>query len=414
MPQALTEITHGRDRRTRSRLGAVAVAAAVLVGATGYAVLSGGPAGDREGVTLAREWQARSGGQQVLGGERVPGVPSLQRMTHDRITFTVTVAPARPGPNLVRVDTSRAGAGPHAGQHRGKTVLVGTSEDTLVPARPRPGTDGRFAVVDLPPGSGTVLVTHGRDHRVPFAVDTGEQPAGPAWAGPDGPECLATATAVVLATGGPAGRCPSDHLSEDDASALREVVDTLGGRGLTQLAVVRDDSPRGEAAYDVVSESARGQGMEVVDAGQAPTGRSALLVVSGWQTAARELGRVTAVPLRKQPVRSDGTWLAPWLLSPGVVDSTSGAVLPLDFDIRDAGPQRFSDLLTTYLPGQAPTASAYDAWREARGEQAGHTRLYAASRTAFLPRVAGAHAHGTEVAWFPGGTVTPVSGPSAR
>ena len=152
----------------------------------------------------------------------------------------------------------------------------------------------------------------------------------------------------------------------------------------------------------------------MVDADAAPADRSALLVLSGWATAARELGRVTALPLRQQPIRSDGTWLAPWLLTPGVVDSTSGAVLPLDFDIRDVGARQFGDVLATYLPGQAPTATAYAAWRAARGDEAGDIRLFAASRTAFLPRMAGAHAHETEVAWFPGGTVTPISGPGSQ
>ena len=410
MPEAQPDEARERDRRTRSRLWAPSVAAAVLVAATGYAAVTDEPDPARDGVTLARDWAARASGQQVLGGERVPGIPSVQRMKHDRITFTVTVAPARPGPNLVRVDTSRAGA--H--QHREKTVLVGTSEDTLVPARPRPGTDGRFAVVDLPPGSGRVLVSHGEDHRVPFAVDTGEEEADPVWAGPDGPECLAAATAVVLATGDATGGCPAEDLSAPDADALRQVVGTLGERGLTQLAVVRDGSPRSKAAYDVVAETAAEHDIDVVGADAAPGDRSAVLVVSGWAAAARELGRVTGLPLRQQPVRSDGTWLAPWLLSPGVVDSTVGAVLPLDFDIRTTDAQRFGDLLATYLPGQAPTASAYAAWRAARGGEPGDTRLYAASRTAFLPRMAGAHAHETEVAWFPGGTVTPVSGPSAR
>ena len=109
MPTAAPDHTHGRDRQPRSRLWAASVAATALVAATGYAVATGEPDSTRDGVTLARDWAARANGQQVLGGERSPGVPSVQRMKHDRTTFTVTVAPARPGRNLVRVDASRAG-----------------------------------------------------------------------------------------------------------------------------------------------------------------------------------------------------------------------------------------------------------------------------------------------------------------
>jgi hypothetical protein len=158
--------------------------------------------------------------------------------------------------------------------------------------------------------------------------------------------------------------------------------------------------------------------MRVVDPSTPPAGRNALLVVSGWADAAASLRRVTAQPLREQPIRSDGTWLAPWLLTPAVADSTLGAVLPLDFDIRDAGAQEFSQTLARYLPGQAPTASAYRAWRDQRdsdGQVAAEPaplRLYAASRAAYLPAKGGHAGHETTVAWFPGGTVTPIGPPS--
>src|SRR6478752_4132091 len=152
--------------RIALRVGVAVACGGLLVGAAAYA--DRGPAGSqRTGNQLVRDWMARNEGQQVLGGSREPGVPSVQRLPHGRTTFTVTVAPARPGPNLVRVDSS------HQHGRTGPPVLVGTDEDDLVRAVPRPGTDGLWAVVDLPEGSGTVLVTHGRTHRLPFAVETG-------------------------------------------------------------------------------------------------------------------------------------------------------------------------------------------------------------------------------------------------
>ncbi len=287
-----------------------------------YAGAGTSPGQSRDGDALVRDWEARQGGE-VLGGSRTPGVPTVQRMRHDDVGFTVTVAPARPGTNLVRVDSTRLGE-EHA--HTSLPVLVGTGEDDLVRARPRPGTDGLWAVVDLPEGSGTVLVTHGPRHRVPFAVETGTTPADPIWSGPDGPECLAATTAAILAGGGPLNACPAASLSPADETALRSVVDTLGTRGVEQLAVERDDSARSGAAYDVVSAAAADAGIRVVEPSAEPAGRSALLVVAGWDDAATSLSRITALPLRQQPLRTDGTWLAPWLLTPAVVDSTLGAV----------------------------------------------------------------------------------------
>jgi hypothetical protein len=347
---------------------------------------------------------AGTGGQQVLGGTRTPGVPSVQRLRHGPVTFTVTVAPARPGPNLVRVDST------HAHGRSGPPVLVGTGEDDLVRAVPRPGADGLWAVVDLPEGTGTVLVTHGPTHRLPFAVDTGtEHPDTSTWVGGDGPECLTAATATVLAGGTPPADCPADGLHAPDAEALRETVATLADRGVDEIAVQHDRSPRSLAAYDLVRGAATEAGVRVVSPDDPPGERNALVVVGGWGSAAHELAAVSAEPLRRQPIRSDGTWLAPWLLTPGVVDSTAGAILALDFDIRDPAAQRFSDALAEYLPGQAPTASAYAAWRTARGERPGSLALYAASRAAYLPATSGHADHGTQIAWFPGGTVTPVS-----
>lgn len=408
-----------RDRHVRSRLAGAAVAALVLTGSAAYAVTLPGSSEPRVGNALVQDLEARNAGQQVLGDRREPGAPSVQRLRHDNLVFTVTVAPARPGPNLVRVDAARADGRDH--DHTRHRVYLGTPEDDdagqMVLARPRPGTDGLWAVVDLPPGTGTLLVTHGPRHRVPFAIDTGsERPdagdgAGDGagdWTGDDGPECLGAATAAVLAGGEAPTSCPSTTLTDADRTALESTVDALTSRGVEELAVLVDDSARSQAAYDVVRGAADAAGSRVVDADAAPGPRNALLVLSGWTDAAQGLAAVSSTPLREQPIRSDGTWLAPWLLTPGVVDSVSGAVVPLDFDIRDDGAREFAQALATYLPGQAPTSSGYAAWRAARGDSPSALTLFAASRAAYLPSQPGHVGHETEVAWFPGGTVTPV------
>lgn len=401
------------DRSPRGTAGVLAAAgalAAVLVGGAVYAGAGSPESGHRSGNALAQDQAARNGGQQVLGGRREPGLPSVQRVQHDDVVFTVTVAPARPGPNLVRIDQAKVGGSTH---HEGERVLVGAAgTDELVPARRRPGTDGLWAVVDLPPGTGTVLVSHGRWHRVPFAVETGDpgnEAVSAAWTGADGPECLTTATAALLAGGGTPDRCPSATLTRADRESLATTVGTLADRGVEELAVVADDSARSRAAADLVGRLAARRDVALVGADVPPGERNALLVVGGWQRSAEHLAAVSSTPLPRQPIRSDGTWLAPWLLSPGVVDSTAGAMLALDFDIRERAAQQFGDTLATYLPGQAPTASAYAAWRAARGVEAEPVRLFAASRAAYMPASAGHAGHETQVAWFPGGTVTPVT-----
>lgn len=403
----------------RARVVAGVVPAVLSAGLLiGGAVMAGaGPSGDdpRAGNSLQQNWAARNAGQQVLGGSREPGVPSIQRLRHDNVVFTVTVAPSLPGPNLVRLDSVHFG--PHGARHRTKPAFVGTSEQDLVKAVPRPGTDGLWAVVDLPEGTGTVLVTHGRWHRVPFAVETGttDQTAAEAarWTGPDGPECVSVATASLISGAGrtAAGDCPAEGLSDPDRTAVERLVDTLAGRGVEELALQSDSSARSREARTVAEETAAARGLRIVDPQAAPGERDALLVLGGWATSARSLAAVTSRPLQEQPIRSDGTWMAPWLLTPGVIDATAGAILPLTFDIRSTAAQEYSQTLATYLPGQAPTASGYLTWRAARGESVDPLALYAASRAAFMPSEPGHPSHETQVAWFPGGTVTPVGLP---
>ena len=390
------------------RLLVLGVAGLLVVGSAWAVRAADRPVEEPRRTTLDAGWRARAGGPQVLGGELRPGVPGVQRLEHDGAEFTVSVGPQQPGRNVVRVDV----AGPHHGAGAPR-VRVGTDEEHLVVARPVPGVDGLWAEVDLPAGEGTVLVTHGPAHRIPFPVVTGTaRSASDAWEGPDAPECLAAAVGRRL--GGSvatAAACPADTLTEAHADALRATVGTIADRGATQLAVGSDGSARSRGARDVVRAMAAERGLEVVDPRERPAPRGALLELSGWRHAARDLAAVSRRPLREQPIRSDGTWLAPWLLSPGVVDSTSGAVLPLDFDVRGTAPLQYAGLLGRFLPQQAPTASGYRAWLEETGAAPDELRLYAASRTAYMPATAGHTSHETRVPWFPGGTITPVGLP---
>ncbi len=65
-------------------------------------------------------------------------------------------------------------------------------------------------------------------------------------------------------------------------------------------------------------------------------------------------------------------------------------------------------MLAKYLPGQAPTGAGFAAWLDESGGHPGPTRLFAASRAAYMPVSAGHAGHETQVSWFPGGTITPV------
>ena len=374
-------------------------------------------------ATLAQQ----SGGPAVLGGDLRPGRPSVQRFVHDEVAFTVTVNPGRPGWNLVRVDTVRESSGHHGSSahagHGGASTdavpapEVGTGEDDLVRTRQRAGVAGRWARVWLPPGDSSLLVSHGPERRIAFPVDTGNGEAGSTAtataSGADGPECTAAAVGGLLAGGAdPVERCPADSLEVRDARALEGTLGVLAERGSTEVAVFADTSTRSRAALRVVRRVADRLGVRVT---RPTAGRhdasTAQLVVSGWQTAARHLAR-TSRAQQRQAAFAGGTWLAPWLLTPGVVDSVSGAVLPLDFDVRDARPRAFSAAMARTLPQFAPDQAGYRGWLAGQGiHDRGDVLLYAAARVAYMPQQAGHSRHETTVDWFPGGTVTPVSGP---
>ena len=352
---------------------------------------------------------------EILGGRVRPGVPTVERQLHDGVLVTLTVSPARPGWNLVRVDT----AGPaehdeHEHDHaaRPAAVTVGTDPDHLTAATPRPGTDGAWARVRLPAGASTVYVGHGPEHRLPFPVDTGSASGAPAPTvpGADGPECAAASAGRVLA--GDVSRldhCPADALSAADAADLRAMVTTLADRRVPAVALLADGSVRGRAARSVVLKTATARGLRVVDASRTRDG--ALVVVAGWSGASRGLARA-AQEQRRGVAYEHGVWLAPWLLTPGVVDAVSGTVLPLRFDVRGTDARTYTAALRRNLPSVAPTEAGFAGWLHGhRVAYDGPASLYAAARTAFMAAAPGHAQHETTVAWFPGGTVTRVSAP---
>ena len=146
--------------------------------------------------------------------------------------------------------------------------------------------------MDLPEDEATLLVTHGPVHRVPFRVVTGPKaPVSAGWTA-DGAECLSSAVGELVAGATPdPGVCPSDRLSDADATALDKMVGFLAQRGVTQIALQADRSARSRQAARSVRRTARRKGFGVVDAKPSAGTRSALVVVAGWGSAGKSAGR---------------------------------------------------------------------------------------------------------------------------
>jgi hypothetical protein len=372
-----------RATRRASRLGLAALAAAVVAGSA-LAVLPLPPAPPVAGEPLLRT--------VALGDETVP----------------VAVVPQRPGPNLVHVGTGvLVGTRVHVGVHGTHALAVGTDPADLVPVAARPGTSGGWAVVTLPAGRSRLWVGHG-DTRTSLRVDTGGTPSAVAAAltGPDGAECASAALgALVQGSAAAVTSCPADRLSAADAVSLREVVGFLAARGITALSVVEDSSPRSRAAAEVVRAAATARRVAVA-AGPAPS--VVQVVVAGWQRADAILRRLLT---GGSPV--GGVYLAPWLATGGLLQYSSGAVVALRFDPYDWPARQYVAALGTALPGEAPSASGFAAWRAARGEtREGPTALYAAAQVSYLPAELGhQHAGG---GWVVGGRLTAVTPPLGR
>ncbi|WP_055494228.1 hypothetical protein [Streptomyces sp. TP-A0356] len=322
----------------------------------------------------------------------VRGTPVVSQVRLGGTSVPVTVVPNRPGLNLVGIGAADA----TAGRERGR----------LTAGRAYPGSDRTWVTVELPPGQSQVWVS-AYGATASLAVDTGDRRVRTptALGGADGPECSGAAVGAALAgSRTPFDSCPADRLDPVDAAALRSVVGFLAHRGERGVALADDGSPRAVAAAEVVRAAARRTGLDVARPG---TARRPLIVVAGWagaDTAVRDVaaGRITA----------QGTYLAPWLLTPTLLQPSAGQVIPLRYAPRGNDAMRYLAALGERLPGELPAAAGYDAWRRAHGTTVrSPARLYAVA-VPYVPGSGGAghhHADGTD--WLPGGMIVPVTGP---
>ncbi|MFD7658672.1 DUF6239 family natural product biosynthesis protein [Actinosynnema sp. NPDC059797] len=240
-------------------------------------------------VTIAGRLDAPAAGDPLLTRVALRGGP-----------VDVLVVPHMPGWNLV---------------HTGDTdVLVGNAPTALVPARPRPGASGRWALVWLPRGRGDLWLERAGE-RTTAVVDTGSGTwTGPDVRGPEGPDYASAVLAARLT--GARGDLPWPELTDADAAALRAEVADIGG----PFAIDSDTSRRAAAAERVVREEAARLGVEVL-----PTAPD-VLVLGG---------------------EPRGDHLAPWLDPP---------------DLSTPDGQRYARALADAFPGERPTRSGLAAW----------------------------------------------------
>ncbi|MFE9748934.1 DUF6239 family natural product biosynthesis protein [Saccharothrix saharensis] len=245
-------------------------------------------------------------GQVTVAGQLTTpaaGDPLLTRVALAGGPVDLLVVPHMPGWNIVHTTDV--------------PLSVGNAPNALVPALPRDGTTGRWALVWLPEGRGDLWLDRGGT-RTTVPVDTGDV----AWTGPDvrGPEGPDYASAVLAAKlTGRRGDLPWPALTEADAVALRAEVAAIGG----PFSVVADGSRRAAEAVEVVrAEAAR--------LGHAVTPGSAEVLV---------LGGNPPPGARHHP--------APWLVPP---------------DLTTPGARRYAETLAAAFPGATPSRSGLAAW----------------------------------------------------
>jgi hypothetical protein len=272
--------------------------------------------------------------------EPVPGVAAASRLDTGGVVVDVVVVPNLPGWNLVHVSAADA--------------AVGLGEDDLEPARPRAGSAGGWAAVELPAGRSSLLVRHGGGTSS-VTTDTGS--GGPAPAGllgADGAECASAVLGRMLATSAPlekTDRCPSDALAQTDADVLRQLVERLATQGHRHLALATDGTPRGRTADRVVRAAAAQASMTVRAPGLAA---APLVVAAGWTPS--------ATVLRTNPAAE--VHLAPWLLTSPPL-APGAATTP-----KDKLAAYYRAALRDRYPGISPSVSGYRAWFKARGSSA--------------------------------------------
>ena len=361
-------------------------------------------------------------------GTPVPGQPLARPVELPFQHLAVLVAPMRPGPNLVHVAATPAGAASQlTGHHHGApapstppgTITV-SAGGAAVPVTARPGAPGAWAVLDIPAGTDRITVTaDGSPATVP--VDVGDTPADPALqralTGPDGPECASGLLGglVAVSTVGRtpaeanlAADCPSEALTSADADALRDTVTFLAGRGVTGLNLVSDGSPRGVAAADLVRAQAAASKLPVRPVG---TPTDTLLVVSGWPGAVPALTEAVA---RSEDEPAGGIVLAPWLLTGGVVAAAPSEVLPLTFNPGESPARQYGATVAAVFPGEGPSTAGYLAWLRAGGAGGPlepRATFYGAAPVDVPMGMDDMHMGGNPGDWYPTGTIVPISPP---
>jgi hypothetical protein len=324
------------------------------------------------------------------------GVPLARVLDLGEAITGLIVAPQRPGVNLVHLMTDRS-------------TYVDVNGHRYQ-AQPLPGTQGLWAQIQLPAGRSLLTLHQGRQVAVQV-VDTGAGAAQEVLSGPDGAECVAAALGALLGgSRGPLAPCPAQSLVLADAAALRAVVAYLGTRGVNQLTLIADASPRGVAAEREVRAAARTAGITVGEpaalAGQKP---QAVLAVAGWQVSGTTLGRFSTAQ-----APTYGTYLAPWLLDSPLVAAAGGAPLAvLPFDPAGPPAQSYVSALRQIGPQQGASATGFYAYLAASGRALPPAPLvlYAAAG-AF--QILGASGHGsgeTGVTWLGRGPLVAVSKP---
>ncbi|WIV56417.1 hypothetical protein [Amycolatopsis nalaikhensis] len=389
----------GFDRRLHSTLFGLAVLAVVvlpLVVSVLAAVVKGrayrlGVVGIALGFLA---WSAL-GAIPVPPPLPVPGVPLLA----DNAGFPVLVSPQRPGHNVV-----------HFPKSAGNDLSAGVRGGLVTQAVARPGAEGTWADVELPPGRSDLEIRRGGTTTV-VEVDAGEAP-GPPITDADAPECASAALGSLVA-----GRaevlasCPSDVLSPDDAGALVKLVEFLGERKPAGITLVGDDSPRGAAAAKLVRETAARTRLAVrPDAGP----DTALVVVSGWAAGYTAMTRA-AESQRLQPTHQYGLYLAPWLLTGPIVNAVASASLPLRFDPREATAVGYAVAVGDRFGGENPTAGGFRNWLGA-DRPAADVQIFAAAQVNAMPMYpTEPHATGMVMdrdyagQWVPDGTIVPIT-----
>lgn len=229
------------------------------------------------------------------------GDPLLTRVALGGGPVDVLVVPHMPGWNIV---------------HTTDTPLsVGNAPNALVPALPREGATGRWALVWLSEGRGELWLDRSGT-RTTVPVD----PGSVAWTGPDvrGPEGPDYASAVLAAKlTGKRGDLPWPTLTDADAAALRAEVASIGA----PFDLVTDDSHRATEAAEVVRAEAARLGHAITP------GSPEVLVLGG--------------------VPPPGAHLAPWLTPP---------------DLTTPEARRYARMLSAAFPGATPSRAGLAAW----------------------------------------------------